>query len=598
MFMSLRSLPLTVNLVSGECATSYASRLARRNGVPRLITFCSDLGINYFALVNGDAIEVERLAALGGVDSALLQQGTPQLLEPGWFQLANERIKFTAFSRTTLRCCPACLSEAQNSGDVAQPGLWQLTSIRTCAIHGCLLAALPKPSTVNDTFDFAALIGGYAATAPVEVAAGVETLTQYLRDRVLRGRGSSWVDQLPFHVASQTCEMFGLLLTVGPDAQRKGITTGEWAAAGAAGLTVLQGGPDAFSAKLKDVQSAQPMENGSYRARLRVFFEWLRYRDDDPDFDVIRDIVRKFVFENFPIAEGQIVLGHPCPEQMVHSMATARRIYGISSWQLGRRLETIGLARRSTSGQVYTLDKYIPAQIVQNIVTEINALLNATDAGRQLGIDRISIAMMTKQGLIARYYEGVSSSPLYHPDELCRLMDRLRALAVRATASTDDVDIPTAARRISVPMERVTELILRLRVPLRTRSPEAASFRDFEVSLRHLRDALASEHDGAVKFDVAAEILQVNRRTVRILLKQGLLNSKTVIDPATCQLRRYVCFDSLQQFQVDHITSAELAAQVGHLQGSTCVTRNGGQVMPLPLDYWCTTIFRRHDLEL
>lgn len=216
-----------------------------------------------------------------------------------------------------------------------------------------------------------------------------------------------------------------------------------------------------------------------------------------------------------------------------------------------KTLETIGLARRSTSGQVYTLDQYIPAQIVQNIVTEIDALLNATDAGRQLGIDRISIAMMTKQGLIAQYYEGVSSSPLYHPDELCRLMDRLRALAVRATASTDDVDIPTAARRISVPMERVTELILRLRVPLRTRCPEAASFRDFEVSLLHLRDALASEHDEAVKFDVAAEILQVNRRTVRILLKQGLLNSKTVIDPATSQLRRYVCFDSLQQFQAD-----------------------------------------------
>ena len=72
MFSSLKKLPLTVDLVPGECATSLGSRLARRNGVQRLITFCSDVGIDYFALANGDPQEVTRLGALAGVDPAAL----------------------------------------------------------------------------------------------------------------------------------------------------------------------------------------------------------------------------------------------------------------------------------------------------------------------------------------------------------------------------------------------------------------------------------------------------------------------------------------------------------------------------------------------
>ena len=89
MFSSLERLPLTVDLVLGESATSLGSRLARRNGVQRLITFCSDVGIDYFALANGAPQEVARLAALAGVDSVTLQLGTPQLIEPGCFRLGK-----------------------------------------------------------------------------------------------------------------------------------------------------------------------------------------------------------------------------------------------------------------------------------------------------------------------------------------------------------------------------------------------------------------------------------------------------------------------------------------------------------------------------
>lgn len=159
-------------------------------------------------------------------------------------------------------------------------------------------------------------------------------------------------------------ERVGLLLTHGPDAKRDEIQPPDWAAVGTAGFNVLQRGPDALRGKLKAIQMAQPLDNILYRTRFRVFFDWLRDRDDDPDFDIIRDIVRDLVFRNFPIAKGQMVLGHHCPEQYVHALAIARSSFGISVWKLGRRLAAICLAQCSSASRQFILNQYVPTDVV------------------------------------------------------------------------------------------------------------------------------------------------------------------------------------------------------------------------------------------
>lgn len=596
MFSSLGKLPLTVDLVTGESATSLGSRLARRNGVQRLITFCSDVGIDYFALANGDPQEVTRLAALAGVDPAALQLGTPQLIEPGWFCLGHERIKFTAFSRTALRSCPACLAEGRHVDHAAHHGLWQLTSVRTCPVHRCFLASLPPRQNGNDTFDIMRLLERYAPVAPVPAAAADLELERYLRDRVRCGASDGWLDRLPFHVAAQTCEGFGLLLTHGPDAKRDLVAPADWAAAGTAGFQVLRAGPNAFRARLKELQMAQPLDSTLYRTRFRVFFEWLRYRDDDPDFDVIRDIVRDFVFRNFPIAEGQVVLGQPCPEQYVHSLATARSTFGISGWKLGRRLAAIGLAQRSSVSKRFVLRDYAPAGVVRNIVTEVDALLNATQAAERVGIDRIMMTKFTARGLIPRYYAEHNTTPLYHPRDLEAFLGKLRGLSVQNAALQYLVDIPEASRRLGVPMDRLTQVILENQIKLYAdRAPEPR-FRDFRVSLDALRGAFGIEQEGAVKPAEAAKRLQVGIRTVRSLLARGILEARLVREQQTARTRRYVTSRSVEKFAAEYITVTELAAQSGRLPGAEAILQSDRGVQPLALDSRCNTIYHRSDL--
>ncbi|SCZ72803.1 TniQ protein [Epibacterium ulvae] len=596
MFAMAQALPLSVEFKQGETAASLASRLTRKNGAPRVITFSSDVGLTYLGITNGEPDDVVRLASLAGCSAVDLRHGTPQLTSPGWLQLGAETIKFTAFNRTALKACPECLREATKSTDAAHFGVWQLTSVRTCKRHGCYLVPMPKARSNKDTFDFMHLCDQYDPILSEPANESDLKLENYLRDRIENGPGSSWLDKLPFHVAAQTCEGFGLLLTQGASFKRDDATPAQWARAGSAGFDVLRKGPDAVRRKLKEIQEAHPVDNTLYRTRYRVFFEWLRHRDDDPAFDVIRDLVRDFIFKNFPIAEGAIVLGRPCPEQYVHSLSTARSRYGVSGWQLARRLEAMGLATRNTSGRGFVLKRYVSTEVINDIVTDSDALLNAGETASKLGIERFMLTKLTNAGLISKYFADKNAYPHYHPREIERFLAVLRDLIAAKVSGKAYLDIPSASHRLRIPTERVVEIILRNRIALAASDPDAVQFPEFQVALEDLKEIIARDHEGTIRPARAAEILGLNIRTIRGLLDQNFLKPKQVTELQTGRKRRYVCAKSMERFRERYISVVELSNQSGRLPGAEAVIRLDQGLKPLPLGTRCRLIFRRDDV--
>ena len=65
-------LSLTVPLEEGKTATSFASRLAERNGSPNVQDFVQEIGFSWRAIIAGEAEALAELAALGNVDPARL----------------------------------------------------------------------------------------------------------------------------------------------------------------------------------------------------------------------------------------------------------------------------------------------------------------------------------------------------------------------------------------------------------------------------------------------------------------------------------------------------------------------------------------------
>lgn len=183
--------------------------------------------------------------------------------------------------------------------------------------------------------------------------------------------------------------------------------------AGAAGYEVLSRGPEAFVSKLKEIQLSEPVDNRLHRDRYRIFYDWIRNRDDDPAFDVIRDLVRKFVWSNFPVSEEAVVLGKPSPKQRIHSPATAAKAFGVTRWKLESRMVALGLAYRTSERSRAVADDYSSASVMESIANEINSFIRGRDAADMLGIDLSLFRSLVRGGLVPQAMMVAKNAPYY-----------------------------------------------------------------------------------------------------------------------------------------------------------------------------------------
>ena len=420
--LTIPALPLSVDHRRGESATSLASRLARRNGVPRLITFCSDIGINYFALANGDNFEIRRLAAFAGHDPEMMLRNTPILIRKDWFMLKKAEIKFSAFQRTKPRICPMCLKKngfLERRYSAHQTGYAQLQSVRVCIAHKCLLQELSKPTSNKDHFDIAQLALDHREQEPEIISKHSLGLERHMRKRLDGAGGRSWLDELPFHVATQTCENFGLLLLKGPDARRHLVTAHDWVTAGHIGFGFLKHGPDAMIDKLAALERGRPNDNSLYRARFKVFFEWLRNRDDDPSFDAIRDPIRTFIFETYPVPTGAQVLGVKNPKRRFHTHRTLSKERRLNFTKTGHALLQRGYVRKNDSNH-FELLKYVPSDVADGVAHELNRVFTLTHTAKKLGITRAMLDQLIAHGFITNHFKHRAAIPGIHSDEIWR----------------------------------------------------------------------------------------------------------------------------------------------------------------------------------
>ena len=233
---------------------------------------------------------------------------------------------------------------------------------------------------------------------------------------------------------------------------------------------------------------------------------------------------------------------------------------------------------------------------MHSIATEISGLLNATEAAKVLSIDRGTIERLTNRGLLRKYFSDQHMSPLYHPRELSDFLGRLRRHSSSTGDPSDLVDIPTAARRVRMPIARVVAMLLEGKSALHAADPETAAFKNFRVSVVALRESAAQDPEGTVNPTQAAKKLRVNVRTIRDLLDKKHLNSRMIREKSSGRERRYVCSVSLERFMREHITVVGLAEQTGRLPGAEAILQLDRGVQPIELHSRCNTIFRRKDV--
>ncbi len=352
-------------------------------------------------------------------------------------------------------------------------------------------------------------------------------LERYLLRRIRGAQGPDRLDTLQFHVAAQLCENFGLLLTKGADAIRHETAPREWVRAGAAGFRVLKAGKDALTGKLKEIQNRNAIEYQLYRSKYRVFYQWLRDRDEGPEFDEIRDHVRQFVFDNFPVKPGALVLGVPCTEQKLHTICTASRRYGISRAMLGRCLVERGLAQPVPGSSAPGINAYIPRAVIEDIVFGTIGTMDIGQAAQYLDIDRNLMTRFIGKRWIFHLMKPGTDWPRFSELHLKRFIANLYGKPTNRLPPETLIDIPAAAHRTRCRIEHIVELILADRLGSGRCAAGRTGFKSVGVDLQELRKLLVPPREFGLSVGDAAKRLQVSTSTITKLTDAGVLKLST-----------------------------------------------------------------------
>lgn len=216
-----------------------------------------------------------------------------------------------------------------------------------------MLVCLPAEKFHKDARDFAAQLQehhGWILYQQV-VQATPSPFEAYLTNRILSERGDRWIDRLELNVASRACEVLGLRIAKGPDAALAGHSEPDWMNYGALGYDILKDGPYALSDCLIAMARVDGVDGRFFGRLFGPWMAWLKSRSLGDEFELLRDVVRRHVFDNFSVRKGVLVLGVPS-----EGMASSNPQKSVSLKGFAKRnaedLIYRGLATREASGDI------------------------------------------------------------------------------------------------------------------------------------------------------------------------------------------------------------------------------------------------------
>ncbi|GGG68974.1 hypothetical protein GCM10011415_15360 [Salipiger pallidus] len=152
-------------------------------------------------------------------------------------------------------------------------------------------------------------------------------------------------------MVSRACEVLGLRITKGPDASLTGHREADWMSFGASGYDVLKDGPAALS----DCLTAMAREKGVDRRFFGRLFgpwtTWLKSRSLGDEFEPLRDVVRRHVFDHFSVRRGVLVLGVPSEGKAGLNVQKPFPLKGFAK-RNAEDLVRRGLVRRQADGSI------------------------------------------------------------------------------------------------------------------------------------------------------------------------------------------------------------------------------------------------------
>ena len=599
-------------LMADEPLLSFASRIARCYGTD-LMMLCHELGISRRELASGTGTAPHHLAALTGLDAAVLYDRA-FAWEGGVWRFKGQALHRLGVRRRALIVCPRCLRD-DGAGIRLKPDQaayvrahWLVKAVRTCVEHGVELVEVVEPelplgAAIHDFAKRLAPSLGDLGTLSDRARQRTPTdLERYVVDR-LHGKpvAGGLADAMPLYAAARSCEMLGAAALFGPKTHMRPLDQDAWRAAGSVGFDVASLGMEAVTACLTNLMDSHGTANKNTGPN-KVFgrlYSWLKTDESGPDYDPLRDLLREVIFETIPLAAGTEVLGVALDRRRVHSLHSATVETGRGSKGLRRELRAVGV--------LPVEDGKGPGRLIAISVDQTNEALAelARSLPRAKAADHIGaivpdLKVLVKAGLIGtlvpRPDPRRSHVRFSIPVLDAFLAEMMRGVTGVAPPGARMRDIPTAAKLSNRGLANVTSAVMGRRLRHVARLPGTRGYRSILVDVDEVLNAPVM-HDGGLGVDDLAQRLRVTRFTALELVKAG----HVVAHAATSRMGRrtitVVNEGSVSEFASTFVSLSELSKLlgVGWTRLKQLIEADGASPA-FPGDRMRSVIYRRRDV--
>lgn len=571
-------LRLTVAPIPDEPPEGFLSRLAARNGIPFARDFCGDVGLCFQRVVDGEPAEVRRLADMAGADPDVLAASGFRREDRTSYRLRDQRVPGRWMQRTTLRACPACLTDDAASSDLPAElamhvrATWQVTFARTCPLHD--LPLIPIASGNRPTIhDFVADLRPHLRDLPGILASArprrATRLERYFVRR-LSGPGPDgsvpFLDALQASVAAKFCEVIGAVKLYGRTTRAVRLDEAALLAAGEAGFDVAADGEDAVRGFLVDLIRARPLDrsfNGSSQFALGKIGKWMCECNGSSDYDGIRQLLTCIVLEHIPLGPGDLCFGVPVERRILHSVRTAALETGVHRARMRKVLFQRGVIPKEKSHLRDNLATF-RADAAAPLLAELTSTMDLGDVGQYINAPRVQGQLLFRAGFL----KPVNHRDLQAKGMLAftrRQVDRFMAdltIDVREEDDPEAFPIPTASKRARCGAVEIVRMLVDRKLPWVGRRRGETGYLSILVRPDDVRTVLrpAGAYLSSRQF---ADVTGLPITVVSHLARIGFLQSKEA-DKSQGRLGRYaIPREEVDRLRNELVNGGDLAARWG-----------------------------------
>jgi hypothetical protein len=223
-------------------------------------------------------------------------------------------------------------------------------------------------------------------------------LQTYVMNRFAGISGPSWLDKQSIEQAVRSTEMLGIILAHGQKANLRNLSDDDLDLAGRVGFAVTSEGAESIRACFADMKNAYIGVNRLWGPQfvLGRLYQWLEFKRSSKDPGPIRDLLRDFIFDHFPLPAGKSILGGTLDRRRLYTVMLLAKETDVHP----KTLKHFLIAKGALDAAAEEAFMVVDAAIGLEHATTLKTIIMARELPKILNFSRTRIKHIVDAGLI------------------------------------------------------------------------------------------------------------------------------------------------------------------------------------------------------